>query len=78
MLTQTLLELNCLSKGCSKRGVGRPSLFLLLPLELPTLDLHFSKKQRMRIPRMNFFALELLVIIPMSSTLSLAQLEIAS
>ena len=62
MLTQTLFELNSLSTGCSKSGVGRPKIFFFLPL-LATLDLHFNSKQIRKTPKTNFFVLELLGII---------------
>ena len=62
MLTQTLLELKFLSNCCSKRGIGRLRLFLLFP-GLPTLDFHFRKKQRRRVPKTNFFVFELLGIM---------------
>ena len=62
MLTQTLFELNSLSTGCSKSGVGRPKIFFFLPL-LATLDLHFHSKQIRKTPKTNFFVLELLGII---------------
>ena len=62
MLTQTLFELNSLSTGCSKSGVGRPKIFFFLPL-LATLDLHFNSKKIRRTPKTNFFVLELLGII---------------